>query len=552
MGLALIALVPILVVGIMMIGFNLPSTKAMPVGFVLAGAIAIIFWKMPLTWAAAATISGVINTIDILLIVYGALLILQIMRKSGGVDGIAHSMASVSTDRRVQVIVIGFLMGAFFEGAAGFGTPAAVAAPLLVGLGFPPLVAAMVALIGNSTPVSFGAVGTPIIGGFASLTDIVAAGGYQGDFLSFLAEIGSFITLSQFVIGSLIPLAMVCTMTLVTEGSIKKGLEVTPLAVFGGLVFTVPQVLLAFFVGPEIPSLLGALIAIPVFVISIKKGLFIPKKAWDFKSQDQWDADWVGTVSVGSSRGDNEKPMSAGKAWAPYILIGILLLLGRLKWIGLTPYLKMINFTWSNILGTSISRGITPLYNPGVIPFMLVALVIPFMHGMDKKEAFKAWVDTLGQIKSAAIALFFALSMTYILMNSGAATGTDSMLIVMAKTAASAAGKGWYFVAPLVGILGSFVSGSATVSDIMFGALQFSAAQEVGLPVIAILSLQTIGAAAGNMICVHNVVSVLTTVGLVGKEGKIIKNNIKICISYGIISALCAIILLKTVFPNMF
>lgn len=244
--------------------------------------------------------------------------------------------------------------------------------------------------------------------------------------------------------------------------------------------------------------------------------------------------------------------MSAGKAWAPYILIGILLLLGRLKWIGLTPYLKMINFTWSNILGTSISRGITPLYNPGVIPFMLVALVIPFMHGMDKKEAFKAWVDTLGQIKSAAIALFFALSMTYILMNSGAATGSDSMLIVMAKTAASAAGKGWYFVAPLVGILGSFVSGSATVSDIMFGALQFSAAQEVGLPVIAILSLQTIGAAAGNMICVHNVVSVLTTVGLVGKEGKIIKNNIKICISYGIISALCAIILLKTVFPNMF
>lgn len=152
MGLALIALIPILVVGVLMIGFNLPSTKAMPAGFVLAGIFAIIFWKMPLKWAAAATICGAINTIDILLIVYGALLILQIMRKSGGVDGIAHSMASVSTDRRVQVIVIGFLMGAFFEGAAGFGTPAAVAAPLLVGLGFPPLVAAMVALIGNKIP----------------------------------------------------------------------------------------------------------------------------------------------------------------------------------------------------------------------------------------------------------------------------------------------------------------------------------------------------------------------------------------------------------------
>jgi lactate permease len=162
--LALIALLPILAVGILMIKFDLPSTKAMPVGFALAAILAMIFWKMPAKWVGAVAITGAINTIDILFIVYGALLILEIMRKSGGVDGIAHSMASVSTDRRVQVIVIGFLMGAFFEGAAGFGTPAAVAAPLLVGLGFPPLIAAMVALIGNSAPVSFGAVGTPIIG----------------------------------------------------------------------------------------------------------------------------------------------------------------------------------------------------------------------------------------------------------------------------------------------------------------------------------------------------------------------------------------------------
>ncbi len=552
MGLALIALIPILVVGVLMIGFNLPSTKAMPVGFVLAGIFAIIFWKMPIRWATAATLCAAVNTIDILLIVYGALLILQIMRKSGGVDGIAHSMANVSTDRRVQVIVIGFLMGAFFEGAAGFGTPAAVAAPLLVGLGFPPLIAAMVALIGNSAPVAFGAVGTPIVGGFASLKDIAATGGFQGDFTTFLGNIGFFATIAQFVVASLIPLAMICTMTLINDGSIKKGLEVTPLALFGGLIFTIPQTILAYFVGPEIPSLLGALIAIPVFIVIIRKGLFVPKTHWDFKPHEQWHPEWEGTIKAGSSREDNAAPMSTIKAWAPYVLIGILLLLGRLKWIGLTPYLKAINIQWSNILGTSISRGITPLYNPGVIPFMLVALIIPFMHGMDRKEAAKAWGETLSQIKPAAIALFFALSMTYILMNSGAATGTDSMLIVMAKTAASLAGKAWYFVAPIVGILGSFVSGSATVSDIMFGALQFSAAQAVEIPVTAVLALQTIGAAAGNMICVHNVVAVLTTVGLVGKEGKVIKNNIKICVAYGIISGVFAILIVKFILPNLF
>ncbi|MGY0372779.1 L-lactate permease [Clostridium sp. JNZ J1-5] len=550
--LALIAFIPILFVGVLMIARNWPSTKAMPVGFVTSLIIAAVFWKMPAKWITAAAISGAINTIDILLIIYGALLILQIMRKSGGVDGIAESMASVSTDRRVQVIIIGFLMGAFFEGAAGFGTPAAVAAPLLVGLGFPPLVAAMVALIGNSAPVSFGAVGTPIIGGFGNLKDIVIAGGYKGDFIGFLGEIGGFAGILHFCIGTFIPLAMVCTMTLIIDKSIKKGLEVAPLALLGGLVFTIPEVLISNFVGPELPSLLGALIAIPVFITLVKKGVCTPKTNWDFKPHDQWEEDWEGEVKAGSSRPVDAKPLSASKAWAPYILIGILLLLGRLKWLGITPLLKAWSIEWANILGTSISKGITPLYNPGVIPFMLVALIIPFMHGMDRKEALKCWKDTLKQIKPSAIALFFALGMTYIMMNSGAAAGNDSMLIVMAKTASMIVGGGWYLVAPIVGILGAFVSGSNTVSDVMFGALQFSAAKEVGIPTISTLALQAVGGAAGNMICVHNVVSVLTTVGLVGKEGKVIKNNIKICVVYGLLSGIVAIIVVKLFMPNLF
>lgn len=552
MGLALIAILPILLVGIMMVKFDLPSTKAMPVGFVLATIIAAVFWEMPLEWVAASTIAGAVNTIDILLIVYGALLILRMMKISGGVKGIANSLAVVSTDRRVQVILIGFLMGAFFEGAAGFGTPAAVAAPLLVGLGFPPLVAATVALIGNSAPVTFGAVGTPIIGGFANLKDIVMASSYGGEFTTFLMQVGGFAALLHFVVGTFIPLAMVCSMTFITEGSIKKGLKVFPLAVLGGLVFTIPEVLLANFIGPEFPSLVGALIAIPVFVLLIKKRVFVPKDNWDFKPQQQWDADWVGTMKMNEEEEDKIKPLNAAKAWTPYILIGVLLLLGRLKWLGITPLLKAWTISFNNILGTSIGRSITPLYNPGVIPFMLVALLIPFMYGLDKKEAFKAWGDTLKQIKSAAIALFFALGMTYIMKNSGLAASSDSMLIVMAKTAAGLVGSGWYLVSPLVGILGSFIAGSATVSDIMFGGLQFSAAQQAGIPVIPILGLQAIGAAAGNMICVHNVVAVLTTVGLVGKEGKVIKNNLKIAIAYGLIAGVVAFIVAKVFMPNIF
>jgi len=217
------------------------------------------------------------------------------------------------------------------------------------------------------------------------------------------------------------------------------------------------------------------------------------------------------------------------------------------------PFQSILNkwsLTWSNILGTSISRGITPLYNPGVFPFMFVALLIPSMHGLAGKEARQVWKDTLKQVRPTAIALFFALGLTYVMMNSGDAFEKDSMLIVIAKTLASLVGKGWYILAPVVGVLGAFISGSCTVSDIMFGPLQFDAAIQAGIPVIPILALQTVGGAAGNMICVHNVVAALTTVGLVGKEGRVIKNNLVISLGYAILAGIFTMIIIYVLKPG--
>ena len=544
--LAIIAFLPILVVGILMVAKDWPSTKAMPVGFVLALIIAGVFWDMPVKWMASATISGAINTLDILFIVFGALLILATLRKSGGVDGISNSMAYVSTDRRVQVIIIGFLMGTFFEGAAGFGTPAAVAAPLLVGMGFPPLVAAIVALVGNSTPVAFGAVGTPILGGFSNLEASVMAAGYPDAMYEFLRSVGGFNSILNFLVGSFIPLVMVCIMTLIVDKSIKKGLAVWKLAIFGGLIFTIPQVIIANFVGPELASLLSALIAIPIFLTAVRAGWFVPKDKWDFPDRKEWEGDWVGSIEPGSSDESGDKEvMSPVKAWTPYVLIGLLLLLTRLDWLPFKELLNRFEIAWLNILGTSISGGITPFYNPGIFPFIFVALLIPSMHGLNREETKEVWKDTLFQVKDTAIALFFALGLTYVMMNSGAAQGSDSMLIVIAKTLASIVGKGWYLLAPVAGILGSFVSGSATVSDIMFGPLQFDAAMQAGIPVIPTLSLQAVGGAAGNMICVHNVVAALTTVGLVGSEGRVIKTNLPISLGYGILTGILTAIIVE-------
>ncbi len=554
---ALLAAIPIIMVGVLMIGFMWPAMKAMPVGWISAVIIAAIWWDMPLQWLAGASIGGVIDAFSILIIVFGALLILQLLKASGGVESISYSMANVSPDRRVQALLITFLMGAFFEGAAGFGTPAAVAAPLLVGLGFPPLIAASIALIANSVPVSFGAVGVPIWGGFDPLDGIVSLpvesmGVEIESFRVFLEAVGGYAGILNGAMALFIPLAVVGVMTGIAEGSIMKGLKVWPLAIFTGVIFGLPMVLLANFVGPEVPSLLGALIALPIFIYAVSKGLFIPKDEWDFPDRSKWPDNWEDEVKAEAKVPKRESlKVSPFRAWLPYILIAGILVITRLEVFGLAGLLQKVEIVWENILGTGVSEGISPLYNPGIIPFILVALFIPFLHGTETGEAAHCWKETFRTIGPAAIALFFALGMVYVMMNSDAAA-EYTMLEEMAFAAAEIAGGGWHFAAPFVGILGAFISGSNTVSNIMFGAFQFETARAAGVEVIPTLGLQTAGAAGGNMLCIHNVVAAITTVGLIGKEGLVMRKTIVVTIIYALLIAILTTILINTVFAGIF
>lgn len=540
--LAILALLPILVIGILMLGFMWPSARAMPVGWGVAVIVAALAWEMPLVWIGAAFISGIINAIDILIIVFGALLILQLMTRSGGIAGISESMTHISTDRRIQVLIISWFMVCFFEGAAGFGTPAAVAAPLLVGMGFPPLIAAVVTLLADSAPVVFGAVGVPIWGGFEAIRTLapwpLTVDGSVLSFGDFVDNVGAVAGIFNFIGGSLVPLFIIMVMVKMGGGTFRQGLKIWPVALLAGVLFTLPQALIAYFIGPELPTLLGSLIGMVIFILLVKFRLLPSVGKWDFPSHDKWPPEWEGVLKAGEHHLGIERKISPVKAWTPYIVIGLLLLVSRVEVFGLTPILKSWSIGWSDILGTSFSRSITPLYNPGIFPFILVALFIPWLHNLNWKAASRAWVDVAHMIVPASIALVFALGLVYIMMNTGGPSGRDSMLIVLAKTAAAYTGSIWYVVAPFVGILGAFVSGSATVSNIMFGPFQYGTAIAASLPVTPTLALQGVGGAVGNMICIHNVVAVLTTVGLIGKEGLVIRKNIPICIIYGLLTGI--------------
>ena len=162
---ALLAVMPILVAAVLLVGFRWPAKHAMPIVYVVAAVIALFAWGVSTTRIIASTIQGLFITFDILLIIFGAILLLNTLKHSGAVAAIRRGFTNISSDPRVQIVIIAWLFGSFIEGASGFGTPAAIAAPLLVALGFPAMAAVMIGMMIQSTPVTFGAVGTPILVG---------------------------------------------------------------------------------------------------------------------------------------------------------------------------------------------------------------------------------------------------------------------------------------------------------------------------------------------------------------------------------------------------
>jgi lactate permease len=182
--LAVVALIPILVALILMVVLRMGAMKAMPIAWAACALAAIFVWGLPVPYVLALTLQGVSSALSVLIIVFGALLILHTLQYSGGMETIQYGMQGISRDMRVQAIIVGYMFSAFIEGAAGFGTPAALAAPLLLSLGFPPMAAAVLCLAFNSFPVTFGAVGTPILTGFGTSIRSVMEAAVAGEISS--------------------------------------------------------------------------------------------------------------------------------------------------------------------------------------------------------------------------------------------------------------------------------------------------------------------------------------------------------------------------------
>lgn len=538
--LSVLSLLPIIAVALFLVVLRWPASRAMPVCYFVAVALALFVWEVPVVRVTAASIKGLVIAGTLLYIIFGAILLLNTLHHSGGLQAIRRGFTDITPDRRIQVIIIAWLFGSLMEAVAGFGTPAAICVPLLAGLGFPPLAAVVSGMIIQSTPVSFGAAGTPILigvsGGLTSqaVQAYAASAGYGWD--GFLSMIGAKVAILHALAGVLIPLILVCFLTRFfgPNRSFREGLAVWKFALFASLAMVIPYVIVARVLGPEFPSLFGSLVGLAVVTTAARRGFLMPpgQNHWEFDQRQNWNDEWVGKIEVEVDRngdtplGGGQCRMSLMKAWLPYLLVVLLLFVTRVKALPLAELVKSCKVTLPDLLGTGIEASFEPLYLPGTI-FILVSLLTCFLHKIDRASYRRAWSGSIRTGLAASTALVFTVPMVQVFINTdGGAAGYAKMPIALAEGVASLAGSAWPIFAPFIGGIGAFVAGSNTISNMMFSLFQFDVGRRIGVDPTWVVALQAVGGAAGNMICVHNVVAASAVVGLLGKEGLVIRRTL--------------------------
>lgn len=543
-----LALAPILVVLVLLVMLRLPAKISMGVAYLVTALLALFVWQASGAQVAAATVNGIIVALTLLFIVFAAILLLNTLKEGGAIVAIRKGFMDISPDRRVQVIIVAWLFGSLIEGSSGFGTPSAIGAPLLLALGFPAMASVMAMLIIQSTPVSFGAVGTPVLLGVwtgindkPDITQAIAPLSTE----NYLLQIAGNIGLIHALVGFLIPLLLSGFLTRFfgKNRSFVEGLKVWPFAIFAGLCFTVPYYLVARYLGPEFPSLVGGFIGLMIVLPAAKRGFLMPKEIFDFAPRAKWDKDWLGSLPEEKFDDSIAPRFSLVRAFSPYLIVIGLLIITRvitpLKAF-LTGDLTTIQFT--NLFGTTISSKIQLAYSPGII-LIIVALISILLFKMNGQAVKRSWSSSAKTMVAAAPALLFSVPMVQVFINSGSAAevanSLPAMPILLAESAAGAFQNAWPLVSPWIGALGAFIAGSNTVSNMMFAYFQWSTASQIGLDAnlaAQVVALQAVGGAAGNMIAVHNVVAACAVVGLMDKEGYVIRKTL-VAMTYYVIQA---------------
>jgi lactate permease len=512
---------------------NMPSSKALPLSALIVYLIMLVIFRHDPNLIHATVFDGLLVAWTPILIIAGAIFLFKTMEVTGGLNVIREWLNSVSANKIAQLMIVGWAFPFLIEGASGFGTPAALAAPVLVGLGFPPVRVAILALVMNTIPVSFGAVGTPTWFGFSAI-ELTQAETLMIGFKSALLNSAAALFIPA------IALSFV-----VKPRSILKNWLFILLSIISTLI---PYILIAR-INYEFPSLIGGFAGLLITALLAKKGVGISKET--VLVQESVGASELLHPNEAQSRSGSVSFRNLIKATFPLWGTILVLIVTRIPQLGIKPLLVATEPAFSfdmgslgvfslssslvvsleNIFNTVEGWSHSILYVPSVIPFLLISLIAFGMYKTPKTDIKNVWNETVAQMAKPTYALLGALVFVNLMMMGG----EHSAVTLIGKSLADLTGDSWTYFASFLGALGSFFSGSNTISNLTFGGIQDSIAQTLDLNRTTILALQSVGGAMGNMVCINNIVAVASVLALGNKEGYILKRTAVAMLVYGIV-----------------
>ena len=536
---ALVALIPIVFFFLALTKLRLKGYQAGTVTVLLALGVALLFYKMPVSAALASAVYGFFYGLwPIAWIIVAAVFLYKLSVKTGQFDVIRSSILSVTHDQRLQLILVGFCFGAFLEGAAGFGAPVAITAALLVGLGFKPLYAAGLCLIANTAPVAFGAMGIPVIvAGQVSGIDPFLIGQMAGRQLPFMTILVLFWIMA------------------IMDG--WRGVKETwPAVLVGGGSFAVVQFLTANYIGPELPDITSAIVSLIALTAFLK--VWQPKRIFRFDTAESTTSQATGAKAPAAAKpqAGATAPLTAGaivKAWSPFIILTAMVTLWSLKPFKAlfaaggplastiisipvpmldklvakmppvvaqaTPYGAVYTFNWLAATGTAI--------------LIAAILTIAFARFSPAKA-----VATLGETVRELVIPIYSIGMVLAFAFVANYSGLSATLaLALAHT-----GQAFVFFSPFLGWIGVFLTGSDTSANALFGALQATTANQLGLSPVLTVAANTTGGVTGKMISPQSIAIACAAVGLAGKESDLFRFTVKHSLVFAaIIGIICTL-----------
>jgi lactate permease len=509
---AIFAVLPLLTLFVLLGGLKLKAHWAGLIALVVAVVVAIAVYSMPVGQAAlSATEGAAFGLFPIMWIVVNAIWIYNMTVASGHFAVLRRSFSKISDDQRVQAVIIAFCFGALLEALAGFGTPVAITAVMLIGLGFKPMQAAAVALVANTAPVAFGAIAIPIVT-LAEITGLPKE------------DLGAMVGRQTPLLALFVPLILVG----MVDG--MRGIRQTwPAAVVGGFVFALAQFLCSNFISVELTDIVAALLATGALVLLLR--------VWQPSGGEATAPGRSGPALAGAAthdpafeaevrrRTDDDTPDSRRDvvlAYAPYLVIIAIFAVAQIGFVKDALESVGTEFAWPGLdvrdpdgeTLSSVTFAFNWLGAAGTL-LLIAGLVTLVLLKLSPGRSLKAYVETLDQLKWAVLTVAAVLALAYV-MNQSGQTSTLGLW-------AAGAGGFFAFLSPIIGWLGVAVTGSDTSSNSLFGQLQIAAAKDAGLSQTLMAAANSSGGVLGKMLSPQNLAIGAAAVGLAGREGDLFR-----------------------------